>query len=49
MNPPRSDGVVASLLAIGCVAGSEIVIEPQDPELVETGAELYAARCARKR
>ncbi|HLF62028.1 MAG TPA: cytochrome c [Acidimicrobiia bacterium] len=37
---------VAALLLAGCVVGSEIGIEPQDPELVEAGAELYAANCA---
>ena len=34
------------LLVAGCVVGSEVAIEPQDPELVEAGAELYAAHCA---
>jgi mono/diheme cytochrome c family protein len=37
---------VGMLLVAGCVLGSDVVIEPQDPELVEAGAELYAAHCA---
>ena len=30
----------------GCVVGSEAVIEPQDPEVVEMGASLYSVNCA---
>ncbi len=36
----------AMLLVSGCVPGSGAAIEPQDPELVSAGAELYAANCA---
>ena len=34
------------LLLAGCVVGSDVAIEPQDPGLVEVGAELYSAHCA---
>ncbi len=37
---------VGMLLVAGCVVGSEVVIEPQDPGLVEAGTELYSAHCA---
>ena len=36
---------VAMLLMAGCVLGSEVAIEPQDPELVDAGAALYSAYC----
>ena len=47
MSRASSVAVVAMLLLVaGCVAGSDVIIEPQDPKLVEVGAELYAVRCA---
>jgi len=45
----RRQSTVVLMLAFligGCVVGSEVVIEPQDPELVEAGASLYSANCA---
>ena len=30
----------------GCVVGSDVPLEPQEPGLVEVGAELYSAHCA---
>ncbi len=41
-------GVAAAilLLATACVVGSDTDIEPQDPELVAAGADLYAANCS---
>ncbi|MCO6502099.1 MAG: cytochrome c [Acidimicrobiales bacterium] len=33
-------------LVAACVVGSNTDIEPQDPGLVATGADLYAANCA---
>jgi mono/diheme cytochrome c family protein len=40
--------IAASILLLGtaCVVGSDTDIEPQDPELVATGADLYAVNCA---
>lgn len=46
MNQVSPVALIMALLVAGCVVGPEVVIEPQDPELVEAGAELYAANCA---
>ena len=46
MNRASSVAAVGMLLVAGCVVGSDVAIEPQEPSLVEAGAELYSANCA---
>ena len=46
VKPAFSVAVAGMLVVAGCVVGSEGVIQPQDPVLVEAGAELYTSRCA---
>ena len=46
MNRASSVAAVGMLLVAGCVVGSDLAIEPQDPGLVEAGADLYSAHCA---
>jgi mono/diheme cytochrome c family protein len=45
MSAASSVAAAAMFLVSGCATGSGAAIEPQDPELVAAGADLYAANC----